>query len=299
MSAEIQRFAAIDAGSNAIRLVIGRLHCDSTGCFLKREASYRVPLRLGDDAFRMGILSEETIAQLCNIFLGFKHLIRFFAPKAIRACATSAMREASNGAQVVARILQESGIALEIISGKAEAELLFANSMEASEISINPVSLYIDVGGGSTELTLMDHGVVLQSESFRIGTVRSLQGKVLASETDRMKAWVDQLPKDHHPDIAIGTGGNIGKIFDMAKREGESNLLSRKSIKEVLEKIEGISFEDRIRKLGLKPDRADVIVPAGKVYSQVMKWADIKDMVVPKVGVSDGILQELFLRSKA
>jgi len=292
---EIIRMAALDIGSNAIRLVIGRVHDSENGHFLKREASYRVPLRLGDDVFREGVIPEFKIQQMCEVFQGFSHLLRFFVPKSVRACATSAMREASNGNSVVLRVLNASGISIEVISGKLEAELLFSNAFESNGLQNDKTYLFVDVGGGSTELTLMDKGKPLASESFRIGTVRTLQGKVSESEHVRMQQWIANMPHGLEPTQAIGTGGNIGKIYDMAEHFITDGFLTRKSIREILARIEALDYEERIRKLGLKPDRADVIVPAGRIYYQVMKLADIKDMVVPKVGVSDGILHQLFV----
>ena len=294
MEDEIIRLAAIDMGSNAVRLVIGRVHVTAKDRFLKREASYRIPLRLGDDVFRDGSIPAAKIEQLRQVFMGFQHLLAFFAPKAIRACSTSAMREASNGVAITEMLLAETGIRMEIISGKHEAELLFMNKFDEDTLDSRKTYLFVDVGGGSTELTLMDKGRPLASESFRIGTVRSLQGKVLESEHERLRKWVENMPHGMEPTLAIGTGGNIGKIYDMTEHSALDQKLSRRALREVLEKIESTGFEDRIRKLGLKPDRADVIVPAGRIYYQVMKIADIKDMVVPKVGVSDGILQELY-----
>ena len=286
----------MDVGSNAIRLVIGRIHFADDKHFLKREASYRIPLRLGDDVFQNGAIPPEKAEQLIQVFQGFHHLLAFFKPLATRACATSAMREALNGTVITSEILRITGIPLEIISGTEEASLLFANHFEEEGLVASKTYLFVDVGGGSTELTLMDKGKALASESFRIGTVRTLQDKVEPSELDRMKAWIEKMPRGIEPTMAIGTGGNIGKIWDLADHSSANLAISRKSIKDVLAKLEAMSYEDKIRKLGLKPDRADVIVPAGRIYSQVMKWADIKDMAVPKVGVSDGILQQLYAK---
>jgi exopolyphosphatase/guanosine-5'-triphosphate,3'-diphosphate pyrophosphatase len=288
------RLAAIDTGSNAIRLVIGRVYGTGPTRFMKREASYRIPIRLGDDVFGTGSISVQKADLLIEAFHAFGHLLTVFSPTAVRACATSAMREASNGLQIASQIRQATGIHLEIITGEHEAGLLFANNFKDEGLDPQNTYLFIDVGGGSTELTLMDKGNPLSSESFRIGTVRSLQGQVLESERERMKLWIEKMPRGIEPTLAIGTGGNIGKIFDLAEHASMDQRISRKSIKDVLDKLEIMSLEDRIRKLSLKPDRADVIIPAGRIYSQVMKLAEIKDMIVPKVGVSDGILQELF-----
>jgi len=296
MEETIRRLAAIDVGSNAVRLVIGRIYNDDKGRYLKREASYRVPLRLGDDVFGTGIISSAKVDQMVVVFQAFQNLLTFFAPLAIRACATSAMREAGNGPLVAETLLKRTGISLETVSGKYEAQLLFANQLEENDFDRTKAYLFIDVGGGSMELTLMTQGKVVASDSFRVGTVRTLQGKVTDIELERMRQWIAQLPKVSGEVMAIGTGGNIGKIYDLSSHESDDHRISRKSIKDVLTRLESFSFEDRIRKIGLKPDRADVIVPAGRIYNQVMKLADIKDMVVPKVGVSDGILQEMFLQ---
>ncbi len=289
--AENPRLAACDVGSNAMRLVIARVIGDSDR-FLQREASYRVPLRLGEDAFTRGALSAEKVDGLIAVFRAFRLLVDFFKPAKLRACATSAMREAENGTASVERVWNETGIRIEIITGAEEARTLFSNHMEAG-LSPQKDYLYVDVGGGSTELTLLADGKVARSESFRIGGVRLLQSRVDVSEWDRMKAWIEELPRGIRPTDAIGTGGNISKIYDLVVGT-PGGQLSRRRIREVVQALEPMSIEERIRSHGLKPDRADVIVPAGKVYYQVMKWADIKAMVVPKMGVADGLLSQMF-----
>ena len=285
------RLAACDVGSNAMRLVVSRV-IGQKDRFLQREASYRVPLRLGEDAFTGGALSEEKIAGLVEVFKAFRLLVGFFKPHKLRACATSAMREAENGKAAAERVWSETGIRLEIITGAEEARTLFSNHLEAG-LSPQKDYLYVDVGGGSTELTLISEGKVLQSESFRIGGVRLLQSRVGASEWDRMRAWIEDLSRGIRPTEAIGTGGNISKIYDLVIGT-PGGQLSRRRIREVVEVLEPLSIEQRMRSYGLKPDRADVIVPAGKVYYQVMKWADVKAMVVPKLGVADGLLSQMF-----
>jgi exopolyphosphatase/guanosine-5'-triphosphate,3'-diphosphate pyrophosphatase len=285
------RLAACDVGSNAIRLVISRV-VGSSSRFLQREASYRVPLRLGVDVFTTGKLSDEKVAGLVEVFKAFRILIGFFAPQKLRACATSALREAENGPAAAERVWAETGIRLEVISGAEEARTLFANHLETG-LSPQQDYLYIDVGGGSTELTLLTDGQVKQSESFKIGGVRLLQSRVEASEWERMRSFIDALPRGIRSIEAVGTGGNIGKIYDLVVGT-PGGQLSRRRIREVVETLEPMSIEQRMREHGLKPDRADVIVPAGRVYYQVMKWADIKAMVVPKFGVADGLLSQMF-----
>jgi len=285
------RFAACDVGSNAVRLVVSRV-LGQTERFLQREASYRVPLRLGDEVFTEGVISSGSVAALVQVFKSFRLLIEFFKPEKLRACATSALREAENGKEVAQRVWDETGVRLEVITGAEEARTLFSIHHEAG---LSPVRdyLYIDVGGGSTELTLLSEGRVIKSESFRIGGVRLLRSRVEASEWDSMKAWIDGLPRGIRPTEAIGTGGNISKIYDLVVGTPGYEI-SRRRIREAVQVLEPLSIEKRIREYGLKPDRADVIVPAGRVYYQVMKWADIKSMVVPKLGVADGLLAQMF-----
>jgi exopolyphosphatase/guanosine-5'-triphosphate,3'-diphosphate pyrophosphatase len=285
------RYAACDVGSNAVRLAIARVY-EGPEPFLRREAAYRVPLRLGHDVFTTGKISKQSAHDLVEIFQAFSHLLAFFRPTAIRACATSAMREASNGTDVATMVQKASGVPLEILSGADEASVIFA--MHAEE-SLEPLRdyLYIDVGGGSTELTLLRNGAHLRSESFRLGGVRLLEGSAQASEWERMRSWIEDLPHGFKSTIAIGTGGNIGKIHDLGVRT-PNEPISRRRIREVLEELESLDVEERVRTHGLKPDRADVIVPAGKVYHQVMKWANIKTMMVPRAGLVDGLLEVLF-----
>lgn len=285
------RLAACDVGSNAVRLVVAKVIGQSER-FLQREASYRVPLRLGDDVFSTGAISDEKMEGLVQVFKAYRALIDFFKPQKLRACATSAMREASNGPTVAEAIWKESGIRLEVITGAEEATSLFANHIEAG-LSPQKDYLYVDVGGGSTELTLLSSGKVAQSDSFQIGGVRLLKSRVQDSEWTRMRNWIEGLPRGIRLTEAIGTGGNISKIYDLVV--GTPGLhLSRRRIREVVESLEPLSVEQRIRSYNLKPDRADVIVPGGKVYYQVMKWAEIKEMVVPKLGVADGVLSQMF-----
>ncbi len=285
------RLAACDVGSNAVRLVVSRV-LGQFGRFMQREASYRVPLRLGDDAFTQGTISEENVVALIEVFQGFRHFINFFKPEKLRACATSALREAENGQMITQRVWDATGVRIEIITGAEEARTLFSIHHEAG-LWPSRDYLYVDVGGGSTELTLFTQGRVVQSESFRIGGVRLLRSRVDDSEWERMKAWIVNLPRGIRPTEAIGTGGNISKIYDLVVGTPGCEI-SRRRIREVIQTLEPLSIEERMRNYGLKPDRADVIVPAGKVYYQIMKWADIKSMVVPKQGVGDGLLSQMF-----
>lgn len=285
------RLVACDVGSNAVRLVVARV-LGGDRRFLQREASYRVPLRLGDQVFTAGSLSSQQMEQLLKVFQGFRHLIDFFRPAKLRACGTSALREAENGRLATDRVWNETGIRIEIVSGGEEARTILANHLETG-LDPRQDYLYVDVGGGSTELTLLTEGKVVRSESFRVGGVRLLGGLVEPREWERMRAWIDDLPHASRPREAIGTGGNISKIYDLVVGTPGAKL-TRRRIREVVQTLEPLGAEDRMRRYGLKPDRADVIVPAGKVYYQVLKWAEVKSMLVPKLGVADGVLSKLF-----
>jgi exopolyphosphatase/guanosine-5'-triphosphate,3'-diphosphate pyrophosphatase len=283
-----KRFIAIDLGSNAVRLSVA---ASLSSGELVRESSYRVPLRLGEDVFSTGSISAATERKMVSVFLAFRYLIQFFEPTAYRACATSAMREALNGDYITQEILKKTGIRLEIISGKEEAQFLFANRAERI-LHKGSSLLYVDVGGGSTEISLIVRGIPLRSESFRIGAVRYLKGKVEDKEWDRLREYAKGLPVAQDTEF-IGSGGNIEKLCELASGNDAFKALGRKELKEVIDKLESLSYEERIRQYKLKPDRADVIVPAGKIYYNIMKWLDLKEIQVPKVGVSDGILRSL------
>ncbi len=285
-----RRFVACDVGSNAVRLAVAGVQGHPP--FLAREASFRVPLRLGQDVFTTGGVLARTADDLVEVFLAFSHLIAFFHPEAVRACATSALREAENGAEVAARVRKETKIPLEIISGSTEAELILSLRSDFP-VDESADLLYIDVGGGSTELTWLRDGRAMDAESFRIGGVRILSGRTDGSEWERMHEWIDALPRGVRPVSAVGTGGNIEKLHELALGE-TSEPLTRHRLHEILDSLEPLSVEDRMRKFRLKPDRADVIVPAGHVYHQVLKWAGIRSISVPKAGLVDGILQRLF-----
>lgn len=283
-----KRFIAIDLGSNAVRLSVA---ASLSSGELVRESSYRVPLRLGEDVFSTGSISSATERKMVSVFLAFRYLIQFFEPAAYRACATSAMREALNGDYITQEILKKTGIRLEIISGKEEAQFLFANRAERI-LHKGSSLLYVDVGGGSTEISLIVRGIPLRSESFRIGAVRYLKGKVEDKEWDRLREYAKDLPVAQDTEF-IGSGGNIEKLRELAIGNEADKSLGRKELKDIIDRLESIPYEERIRKYGLKPDRADVIVPAGKIYYNIMKWLDLKEIQVPKVGVSDGILRSL------
>lgn len=287
-------FAAIDIGSNAIRLLFCRVYTVNGKPHFNKEELIRMPVRLGEDVFLHGRISDEKATKLITALKGFHELILAYGVEASRAVATSAMRDASNGQEIIARIKAEAKMEVEIIDGKNEASLVFSNHIEEL---INPkhAYLYIDVGGGSTELTLYYDNKVIAAKSFNIGTVRMLLDKVDKSEWDEKKAWLKKNTYGIHPLFAIGSGGNINKIFKMSGKK-ETKHLSYDRLKGIYEMLCSYTYQERIERLELKPDRADVIVPAAKIFLSVMKNADIEKIFVPQIGLSDGLVHEMYER---
>jgi exopolyphosphatase/guanosine-5'-triphosphate,3'-diphosphate pyrophosphatase len=285
-------FAAIDIGSNAMRLLFCRVYEVDGKPHFSKEELIRMPIRLGEDVFVKGRISEVKEERLIKSLKGFNELIGAYNVDGYRAVATSAMRDASNGAEIISRAKKESGVSIEIIDGKVEASLVFSNHTEEM---LNPkhAYLYIDVGGGSTELTLYFNSKVIAARSFNIGTVRMLLDKVDKKEWDEMKEWLKRVTIGVHPLHAIGSGGNINKIFKMSNKK-ETKHLSYDKLKGQYDMLSSYTYTERIERLGLKPDRADVIVPAAKIFLTIMKTADIEKIFVPQIGLSDGIIHELY-----
>jgi exopolyphosphatase/guanosine-5'-triphosphate,3'-diphosphate pyrophosphatase len=286
------KFAAIDIGSNAVRLLLARVIEESEEPLFKKEVLVRMPLRLGDDAFRTGIISEEKAQRLVETMVGFRHLIAAYPALDFAAYGTSALREAKNARDVVSRVRKAAGIPIEIIEGAREAEVIYANHIE-HRLDPNKNYLYVDVGGGSTEVTLIARGRKVGGSSFPVGTVRMLQGRPNQRAMDSLKAWVKRHRDEHGPMVAIGSGGNINTIFKLA-RVKQGRPLTYAVVREIHRTLESYSLEERIVTLGLRPDRADVVVYAGDVYLSVMKWGKIAKIYVPEVGLSDGIVHLLY-----
>jgi exopolyphosphatase/guanosine-5'-triphosphate,3'-diphosphate pyrophosphatase len=285
-------FAAIDIGSNAMRLLFARVFIVDGKPHFSKEELIRMPVRLGEDVFMHGKISEPKADRLITALRGFSELIKAYGVETYRAVATSAMRDAANGAAIISRVKNEAGINVEIIDGKNEASLLFSNHIEEL---LNPkhAYLYIDVGGGSTELTLYFDNKVIAAKSFNIGTVRMLLDKVEKEEWEEMKAWLKRNTLGIHPLSAIGSGGNINKIFKMSGKK-ETKHLSYDRLKGIYEMLCSYTYQERIERLELKPDRADVIIPAAKIFLSVMKNADIEKVFVPQVGLSDGLVHAMY-----
>lgn len=290
------KFASIDIGSNAIRLLLTKVFENGSGPVFKKDSLVRMPIRLGKDVFTTKKVSREKIDNLVNTMIAFKYLIDAYKPIDYMACATSAMREAENGSEIVKLIKKKSGIEVEIIDGKREAEIIYENHI-AERLNPKENYLYIDVGGGSTELTLISNTEIINSQSFDIGTVRILEDKVTKKHWQEMQRWLEQNTSSYKSISGIGSGGNINKMFKMALKGGDDPL-TYKNIKNICKELKTYTYEQRITKLGLRPDRADVIIPAAKIYISVMKWAGIKKLYVPQIGLSDGIIHVLYEEQK-
>jgi exopolyphosphatase/guanosine-5'-triphosphate,3'-diphosphate pyrophosphatase len=290
------KFAAIDIGTNAVRLLLSKVIEDEKPAFFKKEALMRMPLRLGEDAFTQGRISQEKIDLLAETMVGFKHLIRAYPARDYMAVATSAMREAENGLEVAKVVEERSGVKFDIIDGQREAEVIYANHIE-KRLDPKMNYLYVDVGGGSTEIIILARGNAAASQSFQLGTVRMLQERVDEETWKDLKKWLKTNTEQYQPMAGIGSGGNINKIFKLAHIKN-GKPISFKNIKNISNYLSSFTLEQRITKLGLRPDRADVIIPAIKIYMSVMKWAKMKWMYVPQFGLSDGIVHVLYKRHR-
>ena len=287
------RFAAIDIGSNAMRLLFTRvIEKKNEKPFFIKESLIRMPLRLGHDAFTSGVISKKNCESFLHTMLGFKNLIDAYGPVSYRACATAAMRNANNGLDLVQRVKESSGIDLEIITGQEEAAMILSRNIHQYLKTKNSY-IHIDVGGGSTELTIISDGEKQTSKSFSIGSVRLLEGKVQKSYWNVMHDWINDSTRSLGQIKAIGSGGNINKIASMlGKYKGKS--VHHTDIEKIIKKINAKNIQDRITILGLRPDRADVIIHASKIYLNCMKWAGAKKIIVPQAGLADGIVSQLY-----
>ena len=286
------RFAAIDVGSNAMRLFFCRVLENGHGPTFIKESMIRMPLRLGHDAFTENRISDETCNKFVNTMYGFNSLIQAYDPISFKACATEAMRQAKNGLDLVDRVKKETGINLNIITGKEEANIIISTHIDRY-LRTDEHCLYVDVGGGSTELTIIKNKETLFSKSFSIGSVRLLENQVMKEDWRKMKEWIIDKTSSITNIQSIGSGGNINKILNLLKKS-KGKSVTIKEIKNVIKKIKPYSIHDRIVKLELRPDRADVIVHAGKIYSRCMKWSGADNMIVPQVGLADGMISQLY-----
>ncbi len=289
---KIVKFAAIDIGTNAIRLLIANVVRDGNKrSKIKKNTLVRVPVRLGEDVFERGEISPAKQEKLIKSMQAFKLLMDVFDVQDYLAVATSAMREARNGKQVIDRIRKETGIRVEIIDGAREAEFIAHTDLE-DLIDPNKNYLYVDVGGGSTEFTVIEKGRKKGSQSFKLGTVRALKDKIPSGEWNRAKQWVKEHTVDLDDIYLIGSGGNINKLFKMSGKVPGSPL-TKPHLKALYKMLKSMSYKQRIKELGLNPDRADVIIPAAKIYTRAMNWSGADKIYVPSIGLADGIIKYL------
>ncbi len=287
------RLAAIDIGSNAARLLIKEvLSTKDNEPFFNKLNLVRVPLRLGFDVFSEGRISDKRIDMVMRTMKAYRHLMDAYEVDKYIACATSAMRDAINAEYILLRVKMETGINIEVISGSDEAALIYENHI-AEHMDSAHNYLYVDVGGGSTELTLFGKGQLIFKESFNIGTIRLLQGSIDENAWDKMKDRLRKKLKGIGDVVVIGTGGNINKIFSLSKRK-DGKPLSVETLRDFYREFNGFTVDERMERYGMRRDRADVIVPALQIYINVMRWADADEIYVPKIGLADGLIHHLY-----
>lgn len=289
---KIIKFAAIDIGSNAIRLLFTNVIEKNGESFLKKSSLIRVPIRLGADTFINQVISPEKEEKMVNTMMAFRKLMDVHEIEAYRACATSAMREAKNGFKLIQRIKKEADIKIDLISGKEEASIIFSNKF-TSILDPNKNYLYVDVGGGSTEITLFSGGKAHFSCSFDVGTIKILKDCVPPNEFIRIKECLLDICSTKKDIELIGSGGNINKLFKYASPRKE-RILSYHELKEIHDLFNSMSYDDLMIQHDMNPDRADVIIPAATIFLGIMEWANSDIIQIPKIGVSDGIIHQLY-----
>jgi len=290
---KIEKYGAIDIGSNAIRLLITTIiEQEGKDAKFKKTSLIRVPIRLGADVFIDGNISKENYLRMKDSMKAFKLLMKSHNVVKYRACATSAMREAENGSEVAKKILKKTGINIEIIDGNDEAKIIASTNIK-TYLTHDKVFLYVDVGGGSTELTIYANGKTVSSKSFKLGTVRLINNMVKDSMWQKVKDWIKENTKNFEHITLLGTGGNINSTYKFSGTK-LGNPLSFEYLEEYYKTVNSLSYDDRISVLNMNPDRADVIIPALKIYISAMKWSGAKCVYVPKIGLSDGIIRSLY-----
>ena len=293
---KIKKYAAIDIGSNAVRILVTNVVSYKKKTVFLKNALVRVPIRLGQDAFTSGKISDKNINRMIKSMKAFKLLMQVHEVKDYLAFATSALRDAKNGSYLVEKVFKKSGIKIEIIDGKKEAKII-SNTNVFDTINKEKIFLYVDIGGGSTEFSVLINGKRNESKSFKIGTVRILNSKVEQVTLDEAEAWVRRHTLMHERISLLGTGGNINKLHKIANIN-DNDPLSYLTLNALYNQLDTLTYEERIVKLGLNPDRSDVILPAAKLFIKVLNWSGAKDIYVPKSGLSDGMIRELYKRKK-
>jgi len=290
---KIHKLAGIDIGSNSVRLLVSNVIEADDRVLFKKSSLTRLPIRLGPDAFGDGKISDKNIERLVTGMAAYRKIMEVHGVEKYRACATSALRESKNGIQVVERIYRETGVNIELISGKEEARMIFSSDMIGDVAEAHETFLYIDVGGGSTELTLFHKGEIKNSRSFKIGTIRLLKDLVKKKRWEEMKEWIQEKTEGFEEVLMVGSGGNINRTFKLAQKQ-KGEMMSLKGLKKLRENILEYDDDSRMIQFDLNPDRTDVLPHALKIYINSMKWSGSENMIVPKKGLADGIVRFLY-----
>lgn len=286
------RFGAIDIGTNAARLLIGEIELEGKRHFIKKISYTRIPLRLGLEVFESGKISSSKFTEFSKSMQAFRLISEVFEVKELRACATSAMREASNGKEVQKKIKKETGVNIEIIEGSEEAKLILSTFF-LMEFDQKDPFVVIDVGGGSTEISIFKKGEKVAAQSFKIGTIRILKGKVNRQSWEELADWINKYLKKGHKFMTFATGGNINKLHKLMGMKS-SEPIEVSEMLDLSKKLRKLDLEERISEYNLKPDRADVIVPACEIYEFIFNEIGTKEVFVPKIGLSDGMIYNLY-----
>jgi len=281
-------FAAIDIGSNAARLLFANAYDKNGNVKLDKASLIRIPTRLGEDVYKSNSISKEKTNDFLKTMKAFKLLIDVYQPQSYLACATSAMREAANSAEILKKIKKDIGLKIKIIDGKEEAEII-RNTNRVILPTIKPYTLFMDVGGGSTELSIEKGGVLLKQKSFKVGTLRILGEKVKPNVWNNIEHWLSEYKSDFHKFHIVGTGGNINRLCKLFGNN-ETKELNIENLEFGYQQLKSMDMNDRILQYGFRPDRADVIVPAASIYLFVMNNMDAKTIFVPRKGLSDGLI---------
>jgi len=290
---DIDKFAAIDIGSNGVRMLISNvISTRSSKVFFQKNSLVRVPIRLGEDSFTSGNISDINLKRLIKAINAFKLIMKVHNVSFYKAYATSALREATNSKHVVNKVLKKCNINIEIIDGDKEAKIISKSNVSAI-IKPDVIFLSIDVGGGSTEFSFIKSGKTISSKSFKLGTIRLLKGTVSDQIWDELKTWILENIKNYNKITLLGSGGNINKIFSLSNTK-EGKPMSRITFNKIFKQLESINYHDRMVKYSLNPDRADVILPASKIFLKAFEWTSASQIYVPRVGLSDGIIKDIY-----